>query len=135
MFRAALAAFALLLTPAAATAAPTLQFLGEEILPTGLQFMGTEVGGLSSIAYDADSDSYYVISDDQSVIDPARYYTLDLDVADGNLDPGDVVDHRRDDAPQRGRPALPRRVLRPRGARAHAGRRARHHLGGDRQRG
>ena len=75
MFRAALAVLALLVTPAAATAAPTLQFLGEEILPTGLQFEGTEVGGLSSIAYDADPDRYYVISDDQSVIDPARYYT------------------------------------------------------------
>jgi hypothetical protein len=91
MFRAALAVLALLVTPAAATAAPTLQFLGEEILPTGLQFDGTEVGGLSSIAYDADADRYYVISDDQSVIDPARYYTFALDVADGNLDPGDVV--------------------------------------------
>ena len=91
MFRALLAVLALLLTPAAATAAPTLQFLGEEILPTGLQFMGTEVGGLSSIAYDADRDRYYVISDDQSVIDPARFYTFDLDVADGTLDPGDVV--------------------------------------------
>jgi hypothetical protein len=91
MFRATLAVLALLLTPAAATAAPTLQFLGEEILPTGLQFEGTDVGGLSSIAYDADRDRYYVISDDQSVLDPARYYTFDLDVGDGNLDPGDVV--------------------------------------------
>ena len=91
MLRATLAVLALLLTPAAATAAPTLQFLGEEILPTGLQFEGTEVGGLSSIAYDADRDRYYVISDDQSVLDPARYYTFDLDVADGTLDPGDVV--------------------------------------------
>ena len=91
MFRAALAALALFLTPAAATAAPTLEFLGEEILPTGLQFEGTEVGGLSSIAYDADLDRYYVVSDDQSVIDPARYYTFALDVADGDLDPGDVV--------------------------------------------
>ncbi len=91
MFRATLAVFALLLTPAAASAAPTLEFLGEEILPTGLQFDGTEVGGLSSIAYDADLDRYYVISDDQSVIDPARYYTFTLDVADGTLDPGDVV--------------------------------------------
>jgi hypothetical protein len=91
MFRATLVAFALFLTPAAATAAPTLEFLGEEILPTGLQFEGTEVGGLSSIAYDAELDRYYVISDDQSVIDPARYYTFALDVADGNLDPGDVV--------------------------------------------
>ena len=91
MLRATLAVLALLLTPAAAVAAPTLQFLGEEILPTGLQFEGTDVGGLSSIAYDADRDRYYVISDDQSVLDPARYYTFDLDVADGTLDPGDVV--------------------------------------------
>ncbi len=91
MFRATLAVLALLLTPAAATAAPTLQFLGEEILPTGLQFEGTEVGGLSSIAYDPDQDRYYVISDDQSVIDPARFYTFDLDVGDGTLDTGDVV--------------------------------------------
>ncbi|MGH3038192.1 MAG: esterase-like activity of phytase family protein [Gaiellaceae bacterium] len=91
MLRAALAALALLVTPAAATAAPTLQFLGEEILPTGLQFEGTEVGGLSSIAYDADRDRYYVLADDASVIDPARYYTFELDVADGTLDPGDAV--------------------------------------------
>jgi 3-phytase len=91
MLRATLAVLAVLLTPAAAIAAPTLQFLGEEILPTGLQFEGTDVGGLSSIAYDAARDRYYVISDDQSVLDPARYYTFDLDVADGTLDPGDVV--------------------------------------------
>ena len=91
MLRVALAALALLVTPAAATAAPTLQFLGEEILPTGLQFEGTEVGGLSSIAYDSDRDRYYVIADDASVIDPARYYTFALDVADGTLDPGDAV--------------------------------------------
>ena len=32
-----------------------------------------------------------MISDDQSVLDPARYYTFDLDVADGTLDSGDVV--------------------------------------------
>ena len=37
-----------------ASAAPRIQFLGEEILPTGLQFEGTEVGGLSRIAYDAE---------------------------------------------------------------------------------
>ena len=91
MFRAALAVLVLFLTSTAASAPPNLEFLGEEILPTGLQFDGTEVGGLSSIAYDAELDRYYVISDDQSVIDPARYYTFALDVADGNLDPGDVV--------------------------------------------
>jgi hypothetical protein len=89
--RAVLAVLVLLLTGTAASAAPKLEFLGEEILPTGLQFEGTEVGGLSSIAYDAERDLYYVIADDASVIDPARYYTFELDVADGNLDPGDVV--------------------------------------------
>ncbi|MGH3016722.1 MAG: esterase-like activity of phytase family protein, partial [Gaiellaceae bacterium] len=92
-----LCAFAVALAAASpATAAgqaegPTLELLGEEILPTGLQFEGTEVGGLSSMAYDAELDRYYVISDDQSVIDPARFYTVDLDVADGDLEPGDVV--------------------------------------------
>ena len=91
MFRAALAVLALLLTPGRGHRGAHAQFLGEEILPTGLQFEGTEVGGLSSIAYDAVLDRYYVISDDQSVIDPARYYTFDLDVADGTLDAGDVV--------------------------------------------
>jgi 3-phytase len=70
---------------------PSLEFLGEAILPTGLQFEGTEVGGLSSMAYDAAADRYYVLSDDQSVIDPARFYTFALDVADGDLVPGDVV--------------------------------------------
>jgi hypothetical protein len=97
--RAVLAVLALLVILAVSASAaasgkergPSLQFLGEEILPTGLQFECTEVGGLSSIAYDAERDLYYVISDDQSVIDPARYYTFGLDVADGNLDPGDVV--------------------------------------------
>jgi hypothetical protein len=30
-----------------------LEFLGQQIIPTGTQFAGTEVGGLSSITYDA----------------------------------------------------------------------------------
>jgi hypothetical protein len=47
-----------------------------------------------------------VISDDQSFIDPARYYTFDLDVADGTLDPGDVVVTGRDHA-RRTAPGLP----------------------------
>ena len=111
MFRATLAVLALLLTPGRGHRG-ALQFLGEEILPTGLQFEGTEVGGLSSIAYDADRDRYYVISDDQSVIDPARYYTFDLDVADGDARRGRRRRHRRDHAPRR-RPALPGCLLRP----------------------
>ncbi len=36
-------------------------------------------------------DVYYAISDDQGTIDPVRYYTLDIDVSDGQLDPGDIT--------------------------------------------
>ena len=67
-----------------------LDFLGEQIVPTGTQFEGTEFGGLSSLAYDADRDVFYAISDDQSLIDPARFYTLRLDLSDGVFDDGDV---------------------------------------------
>ena len=59
-------------------------------IPTGTQFEGTEIGGLSSITYDRARDVYYAISDDQGTIDPVRYYTLDIDLSDGQLDPGDI---------------------------------------------
>jgi hypothetical protein len=93
----ALAALALTLAGGApAPAAPDrgpgteLQFLGQAIIPTGTQFMGTEVGGLSGIAYDADRNLFYSLSDDASVIDPARFYTLRIDVSAGPFDPSDV---------------------------------------------
>jgi hypothetical protein len=78
-------------TPAAAKGPRTeLQFLGQAIVPTGTQFQGTTIGGLSSITYDAESDAYYAISDDPSQFQPARIYTLKLAVADGALTNGDV---------------------------------------------
>src|SRR5437764_2226397 len=95
-------AIALVLTAAALTGAgsspaasekskvPGLEFLGQAIVPTGTQFEGTEVGGLSSITYDAGRGVYYSISDDPSQLSPARFYTLRLDVSDGNLSNGDV---------------------------------------------
>jgi hypothetical protein len=49
---------------------PSLQFLGQAIVPTGTTFAGTTIGGLSSITYDADRNVYYVLSDDQSQINP-----------------------------------------------------------------
>ncbi|HEY9527795.1 MAG TPA: esterase-like activity of phytase family protein, partial [Anaerolineales bacterium] len=66
------------------------ELIGTVNIPTGTQFEGTEVGGLSSIAYDSKRGVYYAISDDQGTIDPVRYYTLDIDVSDGQLDPGDI---------------------------------------------
>ncbi|MBA3338703.1 MAG: esterase-like activity of phytase family protein, partial [Geodermatophilaceae bacterium] len=84
------------IAPAAATPAdlgPTSApvFIGEEILPTGLMFEGTEVGGLSGLAYDAALDVYYAISDDRSQLQPARFYTLQIDLSAGALDDGDVA--------------------------------------------
>ena len=69
---------------------PTLDFLGEAIVPTGTMFAATTVGGLSSIAYDEDRGVFYALSDDPSQFQPARFYTLTLDIADGALGAGDV---------------------------------------------
>src|SRR5512139_83251 len=67
------------------------ELIGTTSIPTGTQFEGTEIGGLSSITYDSNRGVYYAISDDQGTIDPVRYYTLNIDVSDGRLDPGDIT--------------------------------------------
>ena len=70
-----------------------VEFLGEVVVPTGTMFDGTEIGGLSSITFDARRKVYYALSDDQGnrpTGDPVRYYTVAIDLADGTLDAGDV---------------------------------------------
>ena len=67
------------------------ELIGTANISTGTQFEGTEIGGLSSITYDPQRGVYYAISDDQGTIDPVRYYTLAIDVSDGQLDPGDIT--------------------------------------------
>jgi hypothetical protein len=93
----AIALVALLATAALAPAAsgkkgkgkkpPQLEFRGQEIIPTGTMFMGTNVGGLSSIAY-AGGKTFYVISDDQA---NARFYKLRAKIGDGQLSAGDIT--------------------------------------------
>lgn len=68
-----------------------VEFLGIVTFPTGTEFANTEVGGLSGITYDARRDVYYALSDDRSVEDPARFYTVAIDLSDGHLDDGDVT--------------------------------------------
>jgi hypothetical protein len=68
-----------------------LQFLGQAIVPTGTTFAGTVVGGLSSITWDPEQNLYYAISDDPSQFGPARFYTIQLDIGDGQLTSGDVA--------------------------------------------
>jgi hypothetical protein len=69
---------------------PDLQFLGQAIVPTGTVFQGTTVGGLSSITYDPRRNVFYALSDDPSQFQPARFYTVGLDLRDGRLGDGDV---------------------------------------------
>jgi hypothetical protein len=69
----------------------SLEFIGEAILPTGLTFQKTEVGGLSGITYDAKNNLYYAISDDRGQKAPARFYTLKIDLSKGKLTNQDVI--------------------------------------------
>ena len=68
-----------------------VEVLGEVNFPTGLSFNGTEVGGLSGLVYDAAAGVYYGISDDRSQINPARFYTLTIDLSDSSLGNGDIT--------------------------------------------
>jgi hypothetical protein len=63
-----------------------IDFIGRAIFPTGSPFQGTEIGGLSGITYDADRQLYYAISDDRSSKDPARFYTLKINLKSGKLE-------------------------------------------------
>ncbi len=70
--------------------APSLEFRGQVILPTGTTFAGTQVGGLSGIDY-AGRSTFYTLSDDPSQFGPARFYKLRADIRDGRLTPGDIT--------------------------------------------
>lgn len=66
-------------------AAPTdlgvkARLLGEKIVPHKLSFQGTTVGGLSGIDRDPCTGEYVAISDDRSVLQPARFYTARIAV-------------------------------------------------------
>lgn len=62
-----------------------LRLLGEATLPHHLSFGGTTVGGLSAIDFDPASGLWVALSDDRSERQPARFYTLDIQVAEGRL--------------------------------------------------
>lgn len=59
----------------------SLKYLGEYIVPFNQQFKGTTVGGLSGIDYDPKNKLYYLICDDRSERNPARFYTAKINVA------------------------------------------------------
>ncbi|GJD97727.1 hypothetical protein OCOJLMKI_4960 [Methylobacterium iners] len=69
----------------------SIDFIGQATLATRTQFQGTEIGGLSGITYDQSTNSYIAIADDRSQINPARFYSLNINLSDGRLQQGDVT--------------------------------------------
>lgn len=69
---------------AAAVGAPaqalSLSYIGQQTFPTGFQQFGTQVGGLSGIDFRPETNDFIAISDDRSQINPAHFYTLNLDL-------------------------------------------------------
>jgi len=64
----------------------SLKFIGEYVFPHGRFFRNTVVGGLSGIDYDPASDVYYLICDDRSERNVARYYTARIPISDKGID-------------------------------------------------
>lgn len=69
----------------ASKGAMQLELLGQVTMPTGLMFKNTEVGGLSALSYAPNEDVFYVLSDDRSFRQPARFYRFTIDISDGQV--------------------------------------------------
>jgi hypothetical protein len=69
-----------------------LKFLGEYDVAHAKQFKETTIGGLSGIDHDAKNDIYYMISDDRSAINPARFYTAKIHVKEDQIDSVEFID-------------------------------------------
>ena len=82
---AALVACSAPLSPTTPSVPPRLRLLGEATLPHELQFRGTTVGGLSGIDHDPATGTWVALSDDRSELQPARFYTLRLDLGKRRL--------------------------------------------------
>ena len=68
------------------TSVRNINFIGQATYPTGsVTVEGTQVGGLSGSDYDQINNRYYSISDDRSDRNPARFYTLNIDLSSGSL--------------------------------------------------
>jgi len=79
-FASACAAAILALASTVASSA-SLSYLGQQVVANNAVYGGTTIGGLSGIDFDAASVRYVAISDDRSQINPARFYSLQLDLS------------------------------------------------------
>ena len=63
-----------------------VHYLGEYNVSYNMNFRNTVVGGLSGIDYDALHNEYYLISDDRSDNNPARFYTAKIFFTPAGID-------------------------------------------------
>jgi hypothetical protein len=61
-------------------------------VPSGTTALGTALGGLSGIDFNASTGGYIAISDDRSAFNSARYYNLQLELSqfNRNVAPGNA---------------------------------------------
>lgn len=69
-----------------------LKLLDAYTVPYNLPFKNTKVGGLSGIDYDAKTGLYYMISDDRSSINDARFYSAKILINENKIDSVVFVD-------------------------------------------
>jgi hypothetical protein len=63
-----------------------IKFLGGYDIPFSLKYKNTTIGGLSGIDYDAQNKLYYMICDDRSEKNPARFYTAKIFITSKGID-------------------------------------------------
>ena len=63
-----------------------LKLIGQYEIPYNLKYNNTSVGGLSGIDYDARNDLYYMVSDDRSDKNPARFYAAKIPFSQKGID-------------------------------------------------
>ena len=69
-----------------------LKFLDEYLVPFNKSFQNTTIGGLSGIDYNSKQKVYYLISDDRSQENPARFYVAKIRINADKIDSVDFID-------------------------------------------
>ncbi len=70
----------------------SLRLMDVQEIPHNKMFKGTTVGGLSGIDYDSTQQLYYLISDDRSALQPARFYSLKIHFNGSKIDSVQMLD-------------------------------------------
>jgi hypothetical protein len=71
---------------------PSLKLIDQAEIPFNKNFKNTIVGGLSGIDYDAKNNIYYLISDDRSAKNEARFYSAKIHFTENGLDSIELID-------------------------------------------